>query len=219
MEIMHTMTSLAIAQRPKRRYYSPELKTQMVAECQAAGSSVASYESMRSRVRDFGRRLLLTSPKGLLDADLVAQHQPVLRDPFSDRAQAGALPGVQVRGLLSRIERHLFLVRGALDQRRVPSADASGLEPGLGRARAFPCLHPCRSSHRRPHRPAAAILRALQWVAPAGQPVAESVSTSSMTLCATGGLPGLRGFPCGRPATPHSMKRLRQRVSVGCTFR
>jgi len=41
MEIMHTMASEAIAQRPKRRYYSPELKTQVVAECQAAGSSVA----------------------------------------------------------------------------------------------------------------------------------------------------------------------------------
>ncbi|UUZ69700.1 transposase [Polaromonas sp. P2-4] len=41
MEIMHTMASEAIAQRPKRRCYSPELKTQVVAECQAAGSSVA----------------------------------------------------------------------------------------------------------------------------------------------------------------------------------
>lgn len=41
MEIMHTMASEAIAQRPKRRYYSPELKTQVMAECQAAGSSVA----------------------------------------------------------------------------------------------------------------------------------------------------------------------------------
>ena len=41
MEIMHTMASEAIAQRPKRRYYSPELKTQVMTECQAAGSSVA----------------------------------------------------------------------------------------------------------------------------------------------------------------------------------
>ena len=27
MEIMHTMASEAIAQRPKRRYYSPELES------------------------------------------------------------------------------------------------------------------------------------------------------------------------------------------------
>lgn len=39
--VMHTMASEAIVQRPKRRYYSPELKTQVMAECQAAGSSVA----------------------------------------------------------------------------------------------------------------------------------------------------------------------------------
>ena len=33
MEIMHTMASEAIAQRPKRRYYSLELKGQVVAQC------------------------------------------------------------------------------------------------------------------------------------------------------------------------------------------
>ena len=41
MEIMHTMASEAIAQRPKRRYYSPELKSQVVAQCQISGASVA----------------------------------------------------------------------------------------------------------------------------------------------------------------------------------
>lgn len=41
MKIMHTMASEAIAGRPKRRFYSPELKTQVVAECQAQGASVA----------------------------------------------------------------------------------------------------------------------------------------------------------------------------------
>ncbi|NMM76918.1 hypothetical protein B2J88_23910 [Rhodococcus sp. SRB_17] len=30
-----------MAQRPKRRYYSPELKTQVVAQCQVSGASVA----------------------------------------------------------------------------------------------------------------------------------------------------------------------------------
>ena len=41
MKIMHTMANEAIAQRPKRRYYSPELKGQIVAECQVSGASVA----------------------------------------------------------------------------------------------------------------------------------------------------------------------------------
>ena len=41
MEIMHIMANEAIAQRPKRRYYSPELKTQVVAQCQVSGASVA----------------------------------------------------------------------------------------------------------------------------------------------------------------------------------
>ena len=41
MKIMHTMANEAIAQRPKRRYYSPELKAQIVAECQVSGASVA----------------------------------------------------------------------------------------------------------------------------------------------------------------------------------
>ena len=41
MKIMHTMASDTIAQRPKRRYYSPELKGQIVAECKVSGASVA----------------------------------------------------------------------------------------------------------------------------------------------------------------------------------
>lgn len=35
------MANDTIAQRPKRRYYSPELKGQIVAECQVSGASVA----------------------------------------------------------------------------------------------------------------------------------------------------------------------------------
>jgi len=42
MEIMHTMSSEAIAPNPKRRFYSPELKTQVVAQCRADGASIAA---------------------------------------------------------------------------------------------------------------------------------------------------------------------------------
>ena len=41
MKIMHTLANDTIAQRPKRRYYPPELKGQIVAECQFSGASVA----------------------------------------------------------------------------------------------------------------------------------------------------------------------------------
>lgn len=41
MKFMHTMANDTITQRPKRRYYPPELKGQIVAECQASGASVA----------------------------------------------------------------------------------------------------------------------------------------------------------------------------------
>ncbi len=41
MKMMHTMSSEAIAPMPKRRLYSPELKSQVVAETQVPGASVA----------------------------------------------------------------------------------------------------------------------------------------------------------------------------------
>lgn len=41
MKMMHTMANGTSAQRPKRRYYSPGLKGQIVAECQVSGASVA----------------------------------------------------------------------------------------------------------------------------------------------------------------------------------
>lgn len=42
MKMMHTIVNDTIAQRPKRRYYSPELIGQIVAECQVSGASVAA---------------------------------------------------------------------------------------------------------------------------------------------------------------------------------
>ena len=41
MKIMHTMASEAPANRPRRRFYSPELKTQVMQECRQSGASVA----------------------------------------------------------------------------------------------------------------------------------------------------------------------------------
>ena len=41
MKIMHTMASEAPANRPKRRVYSAELKTQVRQECRQPGASIA----------------------------------------------------------------------------------------------------------------------------------------------------------------------------------
>ena len=41
MKIMHTMASEAHANRPPRRFYSAELKTQVMQECRQGGASVA----------------------------------------------------------------------------------------------------------------------------------------------------------------------------------
>ena len=47
MKMMHTMASQVIAAIPKRRFYEPELKRQIVAESQAAGASVAGVALAR----------------------------------------------------------------------------------------------------------------------------------------------------------------------------
>ena len=41
MKIMHTMASEAQANRPARRFYGPEFKTQVRQECRQSGASVA----------------------------------------------------------------------------------------------------------------------------------------------------------------------------------
>ena len=41
MKIMHTMASEAPASRPQRRFYSPQLKGQVMQECRQSGASVA----------------------------------------------------------------------------------------------------------------------------------------------------------------------------------
>jgi transposase len=47
MKIMHTMASEAQANRPTRRFYSPEFKTQVMQECRQSGASVAGVALSR----------------------------------------------------------------------------------------------------------------------------------------------------------------------------
>lgn len=73
MEIMHTMASEAIAQRPKRRYYSPELKGQVVAQCQVRGASVAGVALAHGINANIVHRWL---------REQIAQRMPAARNEF-----------------------------------------------------------------------------------------------------------------------------------------
>ena len=81
MEIMHTMASEAIAQRPKRRYYSPELKGQVVAQCRVRGASVAGVALAHGINANIVHRWL---------REQIAQRMPAARNEFM--ALALALP-------------------------------------------------------------------------------------------------------------------------------
>ena len=73
MKIMHTMASEAIAPRPKRRYYSPELKSQVVAECHITGASVASVALAQGINANIVHRWL---------REQTAERMPALRNEF-----------------------------------------------------------------------------------------------------------------------------------------
>ncbi len=67
------MASEALAQRPKRRYYSPELKTQVVAQCQGSGASVARVALAHGINANIVHRWL---------REQTAQRMPAVRNEF-----------------------------------------------------------------------------------------------------------------------------------------
>ncbi len=67
------MASEAIAQRPKRRYYSPELKAQVVAQCQVNGVSVAGVALTHGINANIVHRWL---------REQAAQRMPAVRNEF-----------------------------------------------------------------------------------------------------------------------------------------
>jgi transposase-like protein len=104
MKIMHTMASEAIAGRPKRRFYSPELKTQVVAECQAQGASVAGValahginaNIVHRWLREHACQLQAMTPQEFVPLTLQAR--------TADLAQTGDEPAKAERDI--RIEVH-----------------------------------------------------------------------------------------------------------------
>ncbi len=66
MKIMHTMASEVPASRPRRRFYSPQLKAQITQECRRGGASVAGVALTHGINANIVHRWLRESAQGAL---------------------------------------------------------------------------------------------------------------------------------------------------------
>lgn len=106
MKIMHTMANDTIAQRPRRRYYSPELKGQIVAECQVSGASVAGVALAHGINANIVHRWMREQADALLPAprnEFVALNlpQPVEQVPSTETNSPPLARAIQVEVLRS----------------------------------------------------------------------------------------------------------------------
>ena len=92
MKIMHTMASEAPANRPKRRLYSPELKTQVMQECRQSGASVAGValshginaNIVHRWLREHSQGTLITQAQTFVPVTLSAATEPATVQPTAD---------------------------------------------------------------------------------------------------------------------------------------
>ncbi|MBP8018678.1 MAG: transposase [Hylemonella sp.] len=66
MKIMHTMASETRTKVPKRRFYSPELKLQVIRECAQPGASIAAVALMHAINANIVHRWLREHSQGTL---------------------------------------------------------------------------------------------------------------------------------------------------------
>ena len=95
MKIMHTMASEAPANRPRRRFYSPEFKTQVMQECRQSGASVAGVALSHGINANIVHRWLRESTSSAL----VPQSQafvPVILDEPATGSAPHAEPDIRV---------------------------------------------------------------------------------------------------------------------------
>ena len=95
MKIMHTMASEAHANRPTRRFYSPEFKTQVMQECRQSGASVAGVALSHGINANIVHRWL----RELTPSALVPQSQafvPVTLDEPAPSPAPHAEPDIRV---------------------------------------------------------------------------------------------------------------------------
>lgn len=92
MEIMHTMASEAIAKHPKRRAYSPELKSQVVAACRSPGASVAGVALAHGINANIVHRWLREHARGTLPVPPQGFVALPLQTPVVDAAKPALVP-------------------------------------------------------------------------------------------------------------------------------
>jgi transposase len=93
MNIMHTMASDArTTQAPKRRFYSPELKLQVVAACAQPGASIAGLalqhginaNIVHRWLREHNQGILIRRQQTFLPVTLNSALEPVTVQPTAD---------------------------------------------------------------------------------------------------------------------------------------
>jgi transposase len=90
MNIMHTMASEArTTQVPKRRFYSPELKLQVVQTCAQPGASIAGValqngintNIVHRWIREHSQGMLVVQPQAFVPVTLSTEREPVTTKP------------------------------------------------------------------------------------------------------------------------------------------
>jgi transposase len=90
MNIMHTMASQTrTSQAPKRRFYSLELKVQVVQTCAQPGASIAAValqhginaNIVHRWIREHRQGMLVTQPQAFVPVTLSTQPEPVVTKP------------------------------------------------------------------------------------------------------------------------------------------
>ena len=97
MKIMHTMASEAHANRPPRRFYSAELKTQVMQECRQGGASVAGVALSHGINANIVHRWLREfTPTALVPQLQANAFVPVTLDDPAPGSAAPAAPAIRV---------------------------------------------------------------------------------------------------------------------------
>lgn len=92
MNIMHTMASEARTRTPKRRFYSPELKLQVVGACAQPGASIAGValqhginaNIVHRWLREHSQGTLVNRPQTFVPVTLSAATEPATAQPTDD---------------------------------------------------------------------------------------------------------------------------------------
>jgi transposase len=92
MNIMHTMASEArTTQVPKRRFYSPELKLQIVQACAQPGASIAGValqhginaNILHRWIREHSQGMLVVQPQAFVPVTLSTEPEPTPTKPVA----------------------------------------------------------------------------------------------------------------------------------------